>query len=89
MRNRSIRPFREGWERTELEEATKTRCEDESFAAAMRAAIAKGKEHPPVGIFKDETPLVPTRFQPEPRMSCTGSQASLCAEHGDRWERTR
>jgi hypothetical protein len=72
-------------ETTLADETTKTIRDDNAFIAVMHAAIAKGQEHPPVGIFKDDSPLVGKKYQPEPAMSCCGSQASLCADQGDRW----
>lgn len=87
MRNK--KPFRMGFERTEKEESLKAQYEDALFIAAMQAAIEQGKEHPTVGIVKDESPLVGARFHAEPNMSCCGSQASLCADEGTRWERNR
>ena len=55
---------------------------DRAFQRAMRRAIAKGREHPPmIGVFKDERPLdAPRRFEPVPRSSGCTSPASMCAE---------
>jgi hypothetical protein len=55
---------------------------DRAFQRAMRRAIAKGREHPPmIGVFKDERPLDARRlFEPVPRSSGCTSPASMCAE---------
>jgi hypothetical protein len=55
---------------------------DRAFQRAMRRAIAKGREQPPmIGVFKDERPLdAPRLLEPVPRCSGCTSPALLCAE---------
>jgi hypothetical protein len=55
---------------------------DLAFQHAMRCAIARGLEHPPmIGIFKDIRPLnAPRLFDPVPHSSGCTSPALECAE---------
>jgi hypothetical protein len=54
---------------------------DLAFQHAMRCAIARGLENPPIGIVKDHRPLtVPRLFEPVPHSSGCTSPALECAD---------
>jgi hypothetical protein len=59
-----------------------SRNADLAFQRAMRCAIARGLEHPPmIGVFKDIRPLnAPQLFEPVPHSSGCTSPALECAE---------
>ncbi len=59
-----------------------SRSADLAFQRAMRCAIARGLEHPPViGVVKDIRPLnTPRLFEPVPHSSGCTSPALECAE---------
>lgn len=60
------------------------------FQSTIRKAVDCGLEHVREGVFRDLTPFVGVRLQPEPQFSGCSSAANLCAELGDRhageWE---
>jgi hypothetical protein len=55
---------------------------DLAFQRAMRCAVARGLEHPPmIGVFKDMRPLnAPRLLEPVPQSSGCTSPALECAE---------
>lgn len=75
--------YADNCDRTELEIATATKHNDDAFVAAMKAAIEEKKESAPVGVFKDESPLVARPLYGEAVSSGCGSSAALCSDLGD------
>lgn len=57
---------------------------DQKFCEIMHAAIRRGLERAPIGIAKDDTPLVPRRIDSPPMWSGCGSSAGMCADLGSR-----
>jgi hypothetical protein len=59
-----------------------SRNADLAFQRAMRCAVARGLEHPPmIGVFKDiRPPNAPRLFDPVPHSSGCTSPALECAE---------
>ena len=57
---------------------------DDRFCEVMERAIRLGHERAPIGIVKNETPLVAKRIASPPMWSGCGSSAGMCADLGSR-----
>lgn len=57
---------------------------DQKFCELMEKAIRLGLERAPIGIARDDTPLVPRRIDSPPIWSGCGSSAGMCADLGSR-----
>jgi hypothetical protein len=68
---------------TNLERVNNT-ADDIAFQNAMRAAIAAGLEHAPIGVVKDSRPPKPTFYPTRVAFHGSGcsSPANVCAELG-------
>lgn len=95
--NRTVPSIQSRMERLALVKTKRFTCEDEpddlmddaafvdrKFCEAMHKAIRLGLERAPIGVVKDETPLIPKRIASPPLWSGCGSSAGMCADIGSR-----
>ncbi len=70
---------------TPTEDSTAARDSNDRFVAAMRRAIANKQENPPIGVFKDDSPLVVRRMYGDPVSSGCGSSSAQCVDAADKY----